>query len=397
MTNNYPSPSQRLLKHIQHLSVEIGPRGPTRSGEKKGHEYGRDQLLRFGLDPQWETYPSARSIFHPHLLGACFILISFILFAIPGLVFKLAAAVITVLTLISEVQELSFMNNLLRMAIPKGQSQNVFATIPPSGEHRQDLVLVGHMDSQRTPFIFRTPKHVRAYDLFTMVAFVTFLIQAVIFSIGVFTYQTWMWYAAIPSAVCAILLAAMCLQAEATPFTAGANDNATAVGMVLTLAEDYAQEPLINTRIFAILTGCEEVQHYGMINFYQRHLAELRHPKALVFEMLGVEGPAWIEREGIVVPFRSDPKLSQIASSLSEQHPEWGAYQASISGGNSEMSTSARFKVAGLCLFGLTRSGVAPYWHQVGDTYDKMKPEVLVNTYEFSRAIITSLDQDARD
>ncbi|MFN3308348.1 MAG: hypothetical protein ACK44E_03985 [Anaerolineales bacterium] len=44
----------------------------------------------------------------------------------------------------------------------------------------------------------------------------------------------WVWYVTIFSTVCAGLLAALCIQADLTPFTAGANDNATAVGMVLT-------------------------------------------------------------------------------------------------------------------------------------------------------------------
>ena len=51
--------------------------------------------------------------------------------------------------------------------------------------------------------------------------------------------------------------------AERTPFTAGANDNASAVGLVLTLAEAPVSPPLAHTRVWQACTGCEEVQHYG--------------------------------------------------------------------------------------------------------------------------------------
>ena len=71
----------------------------------------------------------------------------------------------------------------------------------------------------------------------------------------------------------AVILAAICIEADSTPFTAGANDNATAAGMVLTLAEQFRKKPLEHTRVWAVCTGCEEVQHYGMIDFYRRHLA----------------------------------------------------------------------------------------------------------------------------
>lgn len=54
---------------------------------------------------------------------------------------------------------------------------------------------------------------------------------------------------------------ALCIEADRTPFTAGANDNASAVGLVLTLAEALVKQPLQHTRVWLACTGCEEVQH----------------------------------------------------------------------------------------------------------------------------------------
>lgn len=200
-----------------------------------------------------------------------------------------------------------------------------------------------------------------------------------------------------PSAVSAILLAAMCFQADNTPFTAGANDNATAVGMVLTLAGRLAAKPLEKTRVFAVVTGCEEVQHYGMIDFYRRHRAEMKNPRALVFEMLGCAGPAWEIQEGIIVPFKSDARLVAAAQRLSAAHPEWKAYPTSISGGNSELSDAVRFKVPAITLFGLKPDGGAPYWHQPQDTFDKMDPDVLERTWEFTWALVQEIDRSSVD
>ena len=61
---------------------------------------------------------------------------------------------------------------------------------------------------------------------------------------GTFTQWNWIWLASIPSAVCAILLAALCLHANRTPVTAGANDNASGAGLVLALAEQLQVEIL---------------------------------------------------------------------------------------------------------------------------------------------------------
>jgi len=198
--------------------------------------------------------------------------------------------------------------------------------------------------------------------------------------------------ACIPSVLCALLLGVICLEAENSPFSAGANDNASAVGLVLTLAERFSKEPLEHTRVICLCSGCEEVGHYGAIDYLRRHRSELHHPRALVFELVGASGPGWLTQEGIIVPFHSDPELQNLAEKLSDEHPEWGAYPVKVNGGNSELADCVRFKVPAITFFGLTRTGEAPYWHQVADTADKMDPTVMQHTGEFVWEMIKRLD-----
>jgi hypothetical protein len=396
MTNS-PAKSflQTWLEHIRVLSMDIGPRGSTTEGERKGAEYCQSVLHRLGLQPVLENFSSARSIFSPHLICSLAMLAAFALYPQGQGRWWIAAlaACVSIAALVSELQELGFHNNLLRRLVPRGQSQNVFTVIPPSDEHRQDLVLIGHIDTQHTPLIFRSYQMVEVYKTFTTLAFVTFAIQCVLYVLGAIYQWGWIWYATIPTAVCALLLAAICIEAERSPFTAGANDNASSVGLVLSLAEQVSQTPLKHTRLFCVCTGCEEVQHYGAIDFFNRHRAEMKHPQALVFELLGCAGPGWLTREGIIVPFYSDPALVGLAEQLSVQNPQWGAYPVQISGGNSELADCVRFNVPAITLFGLTRQGKAPFWHQPGDTFDRMDPVVMENTRAMAWAMIEALDQ----
>ena len=393
-TSNHPRVSE-WLAHIRALAVEIGPRGPTRPGEQRGAEYARAQFEKAGLSPTWETFKSARSIFHPHILAPVLMLVAFAIFPLGGRLTAAVAAGLTILVLASELLELGFKNNPIRMVIPKGKSQNVHAVILPRGEHRQDLVLMGHVDTQRTPLIFRTPRWVKVYDRFTTLAFAAFIFQAVIYTLAVFFAWPWVWYASIFSALTAVVMAAMFIEAESTPFTAGANDNATAVGMVLTLARQLAAGSLEHTRVYAVVTGCEEVQHYGAADFYRRHRSGMKAPKAVVFEMLGCAGPAWMTREGIIVPFKSDPALVAMAERLGREHPEWKAYPTQISGGNTELADAVRNRVPAITLFGLKPDGEAPYWHQVHDIFDKMDPDVMERTWEFTLALVQEIDRAA--
>ena len=384
---------QVWLQHIRALSKDIGPRGSTTEGERRGAEYCAQVFKHLGLTPQVEPFTSARSIFQPHVLAAIAMLIAFIVYPLAGRVSAITAATISILALGSDLAELSFRENPLRWVLPKGPSQNVVATLPAASEHRQDLVLIGHLDTQRTPLVFSSQRWVDTYKAFTTVAFVLFAAQVALFLLGAITQWVWIWPATSLSAIGAVLLMAMCIQADSTPFTAGANDNATAAGLVLTLAQQLRDEPLQHTRVWLVCTGCEEVQHYGAVDFFQRHRAELRQPVTIALEMLGCAGPAWLTKEGIVIPFYADRQLVALAEQLAAHHPEWGAYAAHINGGNTEMADALRLGIPAITLTGMTRDGNLPYWHQVGDTYDKIDPEVLKRAYAFTWDYIRLIDE----
>ncbi len=395
MTDHYETIQQKLIAHIRALAEDIGPRGPTLPEEQQAAQYAYDQLKAQGYQPKTETFKSATSIYHPHMITALLLLIAFLIYPLGGRITAAIAAGLSLLALVSDILELGFINNPLRMVIPKGTSQNVLATLDPEDEHRQDLILVGHLDSHQTGIIFSSNKWVAFFQAFTTIGFVTFSAQVVFFMIGIVTQWGWLWYASIPSAISAVILFAICWEANRAPFSPGANDNASAVAMVLTLAETLKNQPLQHTRVWFVLTGCEEVQHYGMIDFLNRHKNAFVNPKVLVFEMVGVAGPAWETKEGIIVPFKPDQGLVQIVENIAKAHPDLGAYPSFINGGNSEMADARRAGLPAICFFGLTPEGQAPFWHQTADTADKIDPDVIGRTYAFTRNFISLIDQQS--
>jgi hypothetical protein len=386
---------ERWLAHVRHLAETIGPRGPTTAEERRAAEYCAQTLSDLGLDAKLEGFDGAWSIFRPHVFFALAMLVAFALYPLAGVAGRASVTALAVVALTSELLELSFVTNPLRWLVRKQPSQNTVATMAPAGEHRQDLILVGHVDTQRTPIFFSTPRWVSVYQNFTTVAFVLFAAQVLLYLLGAITAWPWVWWASIPCALCAILMAAFFLHADRTPFTAGANDNATAAGLLLALAENLRAEPLQHTRVWFVHTGCEETQHYGAIDFYRRHREELLRPTSVVFELFGCDGPAWMTQEGIVVPFHADPALVALAEELSTAHPEWGAYPVKIVGGNTEMADALRNGIPAITLTGQGTQGEMPYWHQVHDTVDKLDREVMGRAYAFTWAYVRALDARA--
>jgi hypothetical protein len=349
--------------------------------------YCEQTLRELGLRPEEDRFASSGSVFRPHLVAGAGILLAFALYrASPW-----AAAALMVFVLVSEVLELTLRPNLLQRVPPLRPSRNVYAVLHPPGQVKRDLILMGHVDTQRTPLIFSSPGWFKFYRIYSTLAFLSFALMAVAYVGGAAAGWQWVWPASSVAAAFAAVLVAICIQAELSPHTAGANDNATAAGLVLTLAEEMAANPPDGLRVWFVCTGCEEALHEGARAFYTRHRGEMVDPVAVVLEMLGCSGPAWLESEGIVLRIASDKRLRAAAAGVAAGHPELGAYPAQLSGGVTEMADALLTGIPAITVIGLTREGKAPYWHLTSDTADKMVPEAMERNLQFVRLLLRDL------
>ena len=100
-------------------------------------------------------------------------------------------------------------------------------------------------------------------------------------------------------------------QPDTTPYTAGANDNATGVGVLLNLGARLAQEPLGNTEVWLLASGCEEVGSVGAQAFVRAHRHELADAVAISIDNVGGRGAGvcYTSVEGMVIPLKPSPLL----------------------------------------------------------------------------------------
>ena len=59
------------------------------------------------------------------------------------------------------------------------------------------------------------------------------------------------------------------------------------------------------------------------------------------------------------------------------------------------MADALRRGIPAVTLFGMTPENIAPYWHQVEDTVDKIDPEILQRNYAFTWHYMQALDETA--
>ncbi len=383
-----------VMDHVAHLSRVIGPRGSATEAERAAADYAAQVFRDLGLEPYVEPFVSATSAWRPYAIATGGMLLTIPLFFAGA---RWLAAAILVLLILCTALELVLIPNPLRWLVPRGRSQNVYAILPPAGPVRQRVILCGHLDTHRTPWAFSSSRALAIYRTLVTLGLPGAVGMAGLFLIGAITRNpNWGLPALLPALGLAAVLA-MAIQADLTPYTPGANDNATGAGMVLALAERLRREPLRHTEVWALCTGCEEVGAYGAAAFVRRH-ADLGRPIFIVLDTLGGpgSGPCVLACETMLWPLRSDPGLLALADRIAREHPELGAYRwPNFRGAYTDGAPAIRAGWRVLSLVNLRPDGVLPHWHQPSDVYENVDPGVVARTEAFVWALLRAIDEES--
>lgn len=384
----------RALEHVRHLSLDIGPRGSTTPAETEAAAYAWGVLDRLELLPQMQRFKSAVSAWRPFALAATLALLAVALYPLAGRVTAGLAAAIAAVALISSYLELNFWPNPLRWLLPKRPSQNVWAVLPARQQTTQRVVVVGHLDSHRTPFIFGSRARLRFFGVLVGVSFASFAALTALYVAGAVIQEDILYLISLAPAFCLLILLVVCIQADITPYTHGANDNATGAAIVLALAERLKEEPLANTEVWALNSGCEEVGLYGAAAFVREHRQELADACFIPLDSVGGPGtgPCFITREGMLKPYRSDPGLLALCREIAAQRPELGAYPGVMKLGFTEGAIGIKNGLRTLTFVNLTPAGELPHWHRPTDVYENVDPDVLSRTCVFLWELLQRID-----
>jgi hypothetical protein len=324
-------------------------------------------------------------------------LVSELLFGVGARRGAIAALVLTVLALASVLLELAFRPNPLRWLLPKGRSQNVWARLQPRGEAREHVVLLGHLDTHRTPLVFSTDRWVKLFSVLVPVGLVSSLLLMALFAVGI-AATGWLWRVlSLPLALTLLGVFLLTLQADFSPYTAGANDNASGAGVVLSVARRLKEEPLTYTTVWAVLSGCEEVGCYGADAFAQAHRDELGRAVWIALDSVGGAGASlgYMTSETFLLTSRSDPDLIALANDITARHPELDAQAYAFRGAYTEGAIGSKHGFRVLTLGGHQRGGVLPEWHRPTDVVENMDPAVVEHTETFLWELLREIDLQA--
>jgi len=382
------------MDHVRHLVEKIGPRGSTSIEEKEAALYSHKRLEGFGLLPTTESFRSARSAWLPAALFWSLILASGFVFLGGGRLRAIIALVLATVGLASILLELSFRPNLLRWILPKSESQNVWARVDANNEAQEQVALVAHLDSHRTPLVFSSRTWVCWFERLVPIGMAFTIVLILIFTLGIVLPLPWLQTLAIGPMAVALGMLILMLQADFTAYSPGANDNASGVGVVLSLAEQLAKNPLEHTVVWIVLTGAEEVGCYGSDNFIRKHRAELGGAAWITLDTVGsYRGvPVFLSQETFLSTSNSDKQLLQTMRNISHRYPDLRAHEVSMKGAYTDGAIGAKHGLRVLTMESHQEDGTLSNWHRPTDTINTISPECIQATESLVHEFLQELD-----
>ncbi|MFC2037305.1 M28 family peptidase [Chloroflexota bacterium] len=388
--------SQEALEHIRYLSVIIGGRGSCTPSERRAAEYAAEQMSGLGLsDVQIEPYKGSPSTYRPYALALGVAIFATLLMWLVETPWALAiAAILNALAAWGTLAETDLAANWMRWVLPKADSQNAVGRILPTGQVRKRAVICAHVDTHRTPSFYASPTRFALFRGLMIGAWAGMIIEAAFYALAiVFSWDWIFWVGAL--ATLQVIALDMCLHADRTPFSPGANDNASGVAVALGLARRLSEEPLSHTEVWVAFTGCEETAAYGMGAFLRAHGDDLGDDAVYIVLDMVAQGPLTLPTsDGLLIKHKVHACALDLARQADEALPNLQVRkQVGLAYTDATLATK-QGRIA------LTVNALPPpgeqetaQWHRMSDTSDKLDSQILAEAHTFTWQVLVELDQ----
>ncbi|MGB6426381.1 MAG: M28 family peptidase [Solirubrobacterales bacterium] len=187
--------------------------------------------------------------------------------------------------------------------------------------------------------------------------------------------------------------AAVMADIERSPVVPGANDNLSAVAVLVALAEALQRKPVQGLRVVLASCGAEEVLQGGVYAFCQRHLAPLDREQTwmLNLDTVGSPGLVLLEGEGAIVMedfFDRTWRDLIVAVAERERIPMRRGMRARTS---TDSVVPSRMGIPTACLVSINRYKGLSNYHQMSDTPEKVSYPTVACAADLAEALVREL------
>jgi hypothetical protein len=381
------------MEWVRLLAEEVGPRRPTGPAERLAAELVADRLTKRGLAVERQEFDGYSTFAVPY--GAALAV------ALSGLPLRrgrpwVGAGLASAGAALATAED-GLITRPLTRAMARQPSRNVIASIEPREEPERTACLVCHLDSSRSGLMFhpRFLPFLHAWIATQSTAFALTVSGALLRGLSPGRR--------ILAGAYGVLLAGLGVLIEREirgVDVPGANDNASGVAAVATLALELQQRPLEHTRVICLFTGCEEAGLLGadaFIGDLESRGEEWRTWMFVNFD--GVAAPAtlrFLREEGVVRKWPADAHLGRIATEISQRRPELGLVGTYRNAGLTYYATPVMAR-GGRAITLSAQDETIPNYHSPTDTVENAEPDVLERAIEVGREMLAAIDRGEAD
>lgn len=172
----------------------------------------------------------------------------------------------------------------------------------------------------------------------------------------------------------------------------GANDNLSAVAVLVALARSLKAKPIKGLRVLLVSMGSEESLQEGILAFSRRHFHELPtdHTKFIVIDTVGSPRLVMVEAEGVLKVRQYDRELSDlIATSAAELEVPLVRGMRARASTDAVVPNKAGYPTALMVSF--DKDKVLSNYHQPTDVADNLDFGTVANCARVTGAVIRKL------
>ncbi|MHA1607558.1 MAG: M28 family peptidase [Candidatus Freyarchaeota archaeon] len=403
-----------LIDTVKEICSSIGPRPAGSEAEARAAE-----LIRSRLESLCDEVVVEEFRVHPRVLQGLIVFMAFmylaafiVYFLMPPVAFLLG--ITSLLTLY-----LSRMRGkaVLDWMFPEATSQNVIGKIKPRGEAKRILVFSGHHDSAYLMPLFwkHKPKLAMIQNIavgcLALLTVLSAVKSAWIFLYGgssilegplgfitrgltdyVLSFNLFDYFMVVPLVGLIVTFYFMRNMVTSTPCM-GANDNLSAVAVILSLAEEVSKRKPKNTEVWIVSFGSEEPSTKGSKFFAETHKEIADKALVVNLETVGQGEIGIISKEKSVGVTLSKEVVNLILEA--GERAKIPVRTVEIGYGNTDASSLVRGGIKAATIFGMDENELFTLWHTPEDVPENLDEENLQKVKKLCMEILRIVDSSS--
>ncbi len=363
-----------LKPFIQRIITEIGPRPAGSDAERAAGAVIADELKKRGAAISTQDVPVAPGIISGlvNLMILTYVVSVLLYFFVPAAPAVLVAALLTLFVLSRQ-----FGNGAIDWMFKKAVTRNIIGTFAPKGAKRT-LIFSGHHDSpDMMPMLgLKTKRYVHVIENSIVAGLALFIpagILRAIFAGPVLSRPFGLgWYDIIFAVSLVGLVVGLYFRSQMITGVRnlGANDNLSAVSILVGLADYLKKNPPKKTKVILVSFGSEEPFMYGSAGFAKGYPELIKDALNVNMETVGAGKLGIIEKEKMYMNPYSPEVIDLIERAGKRAKIDLPKIAITYGGTDSYSIIKGGGKSA--CLFGMDETELFSLWHSPLDNPDNI-------------------------